>query len=117
MQKGVGSAACLLKLSKSTLCLSFNFWIQFFSQPVGKKVDAHNQGNQSGAGKDDHPPHASGKLMGVFMHSFFRSGNLDFLKHFNGSLPALAFGTIFIQLKHLGNLIADGIGLSDVMGS
>ena len=106
---GSGSAACLLKLSKSTLCLSFNFWIQFFSQPVGKKVDAHNQGNQSGAGKDDHPPHASGKLMGVFMHSFSRSGNLNFLKHFYRSLPALASGTIFMQLKHLGNLIADGI--------
>ena len=58
MQKGVELAACLLKLSKSTLCLSFDFWIQFFSQPVGKKIDAHNQENQSGAGKDDHPPHA-----------------------------------------------------------
>jgi len=54
-------------------------------------------------------PHTAGKLMGVFMHSFSRSGNLNFLKHFNGSLPALASGTIFMQLKHLGNLIANGI--------
>ncbi len=43
------------------------------------------------------------------MYSFFGSGDLDFLEHFDGSLHAFAFGAFLMQNEHLGNLIADAI--------
>ena len=53
--------------------------------------------------------HPAGKLMWIFMHSFFRSGNLNLFKHLNRAVPAVAFGLLFMQDKHFRYLITDGV--------